>query len=201
MVCVYIIQSKIKPERVYVGSSINFRRRKTKHLCELKANKHHSGKLQNHVNKYGIDDLEWSLLDKCSVQDITAVEQHFMNFFKPYFNILPNAYTFLGHKVSDETKQKHRLFRHTKETIKRLRDNFTPEKRELYSKMLTGENHPNYGRIFGEETRTKQRLKKLNKKQSQELIDKRVETLKIPIKCLNNNTVYWNLQCFYSFIN
>jgi hypothetical protein len=49
---IYKIQSIINPERVYIGSAISIRNRWCTHKSELKGNKHHSPKLQNHYNKY-----------------------------------------------------------------------------------------------------------------------------------------------------
>ena len=45
---IYQIQSIIKPEKKYIGSAINIRKRWHIHLCNLRKNKHHSKKLQRH---------------------------------------------------------------------------------------------------------------------------------------------------------
>ena len=41
----------------YIGSAINFDRRKKTHLRLLNKNSHHSIKLQNAYNKYGVDSF------------------------------------------------------------------------------------------------------------------------------------------------
>ena len=56
---IYKIESKIKPERIYIGSAKNIQFRWNLHKRELLNKKHHSHKLQWHVNKYGIDDLRF----------------------------------------------------------------------------------------------------------------------------------------------
>lgn len=38
---------------MYIGSAVDFRRRKYKHLADLRNNKHHSDHLQKSWNKYG----------------------------------------------------------------------------------------------------------------------------------------------------
>jgi len=43
--------------KVYVGSAININKRWSIHKLRLKENKHHSIKLQNSVNKHGIDNF------------------------------------------------------------------------------------------------------------------------------------------------
>jgi len=52
---IYQIQSKIKPERIYIGSAINISERWDKHLRDLSKNRHHSDKLQNQVKKHNSD--------------------------------------------------------------------------------------------------------------------------------------------------
>lgn len=70
MTCIYMIQSNIKSKRCYIGSAVNYNIRKRLHLSQLKNNKHHSIKLQNHYNKYGKDDLIFSTLICCEKEDL-----------------------------------------------------------------------------------------------------------------------------------
>ena len=58
---IYKIKSKVKPERIYIGSSVNIQERWRKHINYLKNNKHQSIKLQRHYNKYGKNDLVFSI--------------------------------------------------------------------------------------------------------------------------------------------
>jgi group I intron endonuclease len=81
---IYGIYSKSKPERFYIGSSVNLKIRKTHHF--LKYNKHHSQKLQNHYNKYGKDDLVFEVLEYVEKVNLDAVEQFYIDELKPYFN-------------------------------------------------------------------------------------------------------------------
>ena len=39
--------------KFYIGSAVNFSRRKTRHFSELRTGKHNNSKLQNAWNKYG----------------------------------------------------------------------------------------------------------------------------------------------------
>lgn len=43
----------------YIGETINFKERKSKHLSYLRKNSHHSKKLQRAYNKYGENNFEW----------------------------------------------------------------------------------------------------------------------------------------------
>ncbi|TSA56914.1 hypothetical protein D4R42_02645 [bacterium] len=42
---IYKIQSKVKPNRIYIGSSTNINKRKNTHFEQLRKNTHHSLKL------------------------------------------------------------------------------------------------------------------------------------------------------------
>ena len=101
---IYKIQSVIKPERIYIGSSVDITDRWQHHLQELKGNRHNNKKLQNHVNKYGESDLQFSILLGCEKDDLLKVEQYFLDSYKPYFNCCSIAGNTLGFRHSDETK-------------------------------------------------------------------------------------------------
>jgi len=104
---IYKIESKIKPERIYIGSAVNIHKRWILHLSRLRRQKHGNIKLQNHFNKYGEADLQFSILLGCEKEDLIKIEQYFIDSYKPHFNIAyfagsPN----LGRKMSDEHKNK-----------------------------------------------------------------------------------------------
>jgi group I intron endonuclease len=105
---IYKIWSKMKPERIYIGSAINIGRRWTRHRGELKRNVHGSSKLQRHCNKYGIDDLCFEVLLVCDKDKLIEKEQFFLDTLKPYFNVCPTAYSPRGRIVTDATREKLR---------------------------------------------------------------------------------------------
>jgi group I intron endonuclease len=109
MICIYKIQSLIKPDRLYIGSSVNFKERQRIHLRDLALNKHHSPKLQNHYNKYGESDLKFSVLLGCERGYLLKTEQYFLDLLNPYFNVCQIAGSPLGRKVSVKTKEKQRI--------------------------------------------------------------------------------------------
>ena len=88
---VYQIQSKVKPKRIYVGSSKDVYARWTDHLLYLRKGEHHSKKLQFHYNKYGEDDLVFSIIVCCDRDDLYKVEQFYIDAIGPWFNILSKA--------------------------------------------------------------------------------------------------------------
>lgn len=83
---IYKIQSKIKPERIYIGSSCNSSKRWIEHFSLLRNNKHHAISLQRHYNKYGCADLLFSILSGCDKEDLLKTEQFFIDIYSPYFN-------------------------------------------------------------------------------------------------------------------
>lgn len=114
---IYKIQSKIKSERIYVGSAVKMKDRWKTHKLKLRHNTHHSITLQRHFNKYGEDDLEFSVLLICEREDLMPIggiimpEQMFFSVFKykdtnkPYFNSVPTAGSTMGIHLSEEHKK------------------------------------------------------------------------------------------------
>lgn len=84
-IVIYIIKS-LTTDRTYVGSTINFEQRKKDHLTTLRNNKHHSQKLQNHVNKYSLEDIYFEILEECEVEKLVEREQFYLDTIDSYFN-------------------------------------------------------------------------------------------------------------------
>ena len=103
---IYKIQSIIKLERCYIGSSIDISKRWNVHIKSLQNNRHHSNKLQRHYNKYGESDLQFSILLECDKDELIKKEQYFIDNLNSYFNEAPIAGSSLGRKHSNNTKAK-----------------------------------------------------------------------------------------------
>ena len=103
---IYKIESISHPERIYIGSAINIKKRWNYHTEGLSHNKHHSQKLQRHFNKYGRNDLMFSVVEECPSVLLIQREQFYINALKPYFNIAKIAGSCLGVKRSKETMLK-----------------------------------------------------------------------------------------------
>jgi len=58
---IYLIIN-LQNNKFYVGSAINVRKRKNKHLQQLRKNKHDNQYLQNSFNKYGENNFVFLLL-------------------------------------------------------------------------------------------------------------------------------------------
>lgn len=86
---IYCLKSKIK-NKYYVGFSKNVYYRKTEHLRLLRRNEHFNNVLQNHYNKYGIEDLSFQVLEKCEPTKMAEREIFWINekdSFKNGFNL------------------------------------------------------------------------------------------------------------------
>jgi len=114
-----------KKNRVYIGSALIHKNRKNhrgfyhrwiRHLEDLTANKHANCKLQNACNKYGIENINFEIieilekdLNKNVYEDIETEYISKFNAVDEGFNILRIAYTSLGVKRSEETKLKNSI--------------------------------------------------------------------------------------------
>jgi group I intron endonuclease len=106
--CIYRIISE-KTGFYYIGSTKDYKKRIKDHKKRLKANKHHSPILQNYWNKYGENDITFSVL--CLVDNpkkLIDIEQEYLDTYNPKLNILKKAGNTLGYKFSEEHNQKTR---------------------------------------------------------------------------------------------
>jgi group I intron endonuclease len=103
---IYRIQSISHPERCYIGSATNTGKRWNHHITDLRKGKHHSSKLQNHFNKYGEIDLQFSILLGCEKSILLDNEQFFLDSYKPYFNIYQTTRQYSTEKKSESSNEK-----------------------------------------------------------------------------------------------
>lgn len=107
MTVIYKISSIIKPERIYIGSAVNYYGRKAVHLSQLSNNKHGNNKLQRHFNKYGNCDLVFSIVENVpSRNDLLKREQYYIDTLSPYFNICTTAGSNLGRVFGPMTEER-----------------------------------------------------------------------------------------------
>lgn len=91
--------------QIYVGSSMScIYQRYSYHKKDLRANKHHSAKLQNSWNKYGEKCFDFQIIEECS--NVLQREQYYIDTLNPFFNICKVAGNCSGRKFSDETRLK-----------------------------------------------------------------------------------------------
>jgi group I intron endonuclease len=168
---IYMIRSKVKPSKFYIGSAVNIGKRWECHKYDLNKSKHPNRRIQNHCNKYGACDLLFTVIHECDKEDLIKNEQHYIDTLKPIFNIRKKAENNLGlhWKISEEGRQnmKGRI-----SSRKGTKTGIVP-----CNAFKKGEVSPFKGRHFTEESIEKLRKSHLNQFVSQETKDKKSESM------------------------
>jgi group I intron endonuclease len=154
---IYKISTTIN-SNIYIGSSIKYKKRKSKHLSQLKTSKHQNKKLQRHVDKYGIDCLYFEVIEiDIPFNNLANREQYYIDSLKPAFNCNPFAFCIAPR--SEEAKIKLGLLAKGRK--------FTEDHKRKISEALKG-------RIRDKEWCEKISMRKKGVPQSQETIANRV---------------------------
>ena len=103
--CIYSITNTVNQKK-YIGSAIDFKRRKSIHLHHLRKGKHHSPALQRAYLKYGESALVFSPVLYCERQELLRYEQGFIDLLEPEYNVCRIAGSSLGVVRSDETRKR-----------------------------------------------------------------------------------------------
>ena len=169
-------------KNTYVGSTSNLTIRmykyfSVKHL--LKSNI----PINNALLKYGYSNFSLEILEYCSEKDLLIREQHYIDLYKPEYNILKIAGSSLG-------------FKHSKNTLEFFRNDRKVSEKTRHNLSLAAA-----GRVLSEEDKNKisESRKGLNlSKETREKISLATTTLiGISVKVLNTETkqenVYSNL--------
>lgn len=91
IVGIYKIESKVHPDRIYIGSSKHCNRRMQDHWYSLRKHIHKNPKLQCHYNKHGLEDLVFSVVEECALDKLIEREQFYLDSMSPWFNIIALA--------------------------------------------------------------------------------------------------------------
>lgn len=100
---VYKITNLIN-SKFYIGSSTDLHKRYIQHLSCLKSNRHCNKHLQRSVNKYGITNFVFEVIEEC--ENVLEREQFYIDNFKPNYNICVTAGSNKGIKFTEEHKEK-----------------------------------------------------------------------------------------------
>jgi len=105
---IYAIKNKIN-NKMYIGKSVNVNKRKSYHFWLLRTNNHFNPKLQSAFNKYGEENFEFVILEKCNKDELDDKEIKYINRYNTIndgYNICEGGEGSLGRTLSEETKQK-----------------------------------------------------------------------------------------------
>jgi group I intron endonuclease len=181
--------------KVYIGSSINIKSRKNQHLSELRKGSHSNTHLQRAFKRDKEENFKWELIKstrkiedkKLLKEELLKYENLELNKYKKEdgtidhnkcYNILVNAGSNLGSKLTEETKNKMSLMHkgkampeETKEKISKANKNkiFSIEHKNKLSKI-------NLGKKLSEETKKKISVKMKNISKA-EILGKKVINL------------------------
>lgn len=123
-------------KRIYIGSAIDLRQRKSDHFKVLRGNRHHNRYLQRAWNKYGEGAFTFEVWELVLPMSLTAREQYWLDKLKPFgrkgFNIYRDARSPLGIKRTPEAKEKigqaNRGRKHTPEELEKMRQSHLGKK-------------------------------------------------------------------------
>lgn len=150
--------SNIITNDFYIGSSATLDKRKIRHFCNLRNNRHINKHLQNSWNKYKESNFKFEILIICEISLLNYYEQKVIDILHPQFNKRLLAESNRGYKLSEETRKKMSLSRKGK-SIKILMN------REELSKIRKTQN---LGKKHSEETKQKMSKAHLGFKHSEE---------------------------------
>ena len=126
---VYIIINNITKE-LYIGSSVNLTRRMVSYFYYTNSEKPSKIVIIRAMKKYGLGNFSLGIIEFCKQEPeiCLGLEQKWIDYYKPKYNVLTVAGNSFG-------------FKHTIETINKLKE------------TLKKENHPKFGSITSSETK------------------------------------------------
>lgn len=136
-----------KDNKCYIGSAVNLGRRLTNYYSYAMLVKE-DRIISRALLKHGYSYFEIEILEYCEISNLIEREQYYLDLFKPAYNILKKAGSFLGYKHTEETLAKFRARKMTDE-----------------EKAKIGAAHK--GKILSEETKEKIRAANIGKKLSE----------------------------------
>ena len=203
MIGIYKIENKITKD-FYIGSSNNIEKRFYFHKWSLKNKNHHSIVLQRAFNKYGEENFEFIILEKCSKEELISKEQVYLDTLNPIYNINKIAENCTGRILPQKSRNKisikNKGRKHSAETRKKLSEYrlnnpliFTDEIKLKISISKKGVNNPMYGKTY--KTRVEAVVKALTgKPRSQEIKNKigKANSISIVQLDMQNNFIrFW----------
>lgn len=177
---IYKVTNKVNG-KVYIGQTIrSFNRRKTEHLNQAKTKRRSCAYFHSALLKYGPDSFEWKIIFESDSQNtLNSKEIEFIKEYNAYgengYNLCYGGDSNSGYKLSEETIEKRRNFKHSDETKEKARQ-----------RML--------GTKLSDETKEKIRQANLGKKASEKTKEKMSKSNKgkgtKKVICEETNTIY-----------
>ncbi len=179
--------------KTYIGSTKNFRIRKSTHFYKLRRNLHGNKHLQSSYNKHGFSNFIFEVLE--IVEDLSNIivrEQYWIDTLKPEYNKRIIAQSCLGMKISESHKQalinsrkgikmseNHKSLISLANTGKKRTEEFKTRMRDL-----------KLGNIISEDTKLKISIANKGRKPSINMINANIERLSISVIQLDANGTF-----------
>lgn len=131
----------LETDKVYIGQTRDVTRRLNEHRAALRGNRHYNQHLQNSWNKYGENSFTFKIVQPCSVENLTVVENNWMEYYRSY----NPDYGYNKLKPSENMETFSRPDKHSKEEmISLLQEFYYMEGRVPTIRDLEGKKYGNY---------------------------------------------------------
>jgi group I intron endonuclease len=67
--------------KVYIGQSVDTKRRLGTHKSKLRSNKHDNTYLQNYINKYGMENFTFEIIEICELDELDSKETYWIAYY------------------------------------------------------------------------------------------------------------------------
>ena len=112
--------TNLKNGNTYIGSSVNLSARLLKYLNE-NALRRNNMLINLAILKYSIENFSLDILEYCSAKDVIQKEQHYLNTYKPIYNILKTAGSSFGYIHNEISLTKMNLRVASEATLNKMR--------------------------------------------------------------------------------
>ncbi len=209
---IYKIENKIN-HKVYIGQSVDIYTRWYNHKHDLLNGVHYNSHLQKSWNKYGEENFNFSVIEKCSQDSLDTLEIKYISDYKSYDSDFGYNLSFGGSGggvPTSETRQKLSAVNsgknnpmygkhHSEDTKEKIRQKKIGNQNAMYGK--SGKLSPSYGRKHTEEELEKIRNANKNKRMSEDAKAK-IRAAKSgennprsrSVYCLELNECFWGAQ-------
>lgn len=98
-------------DKTYIGQSLSILNRINGHKYHLRRNTHQNEHLQNAVNKYGLENFKFEIIEECQGQELNEREIYWMNYYESFdynkgYNITKPSIDGIKFSMSEESKRK-----------------------------------------------------------------------------------------------
>lgn len=168
--------------KIYIGSSLNLRKRHNAHKTKLNCNRHTNIHLQKSIIKYGIDKFEFIIFEFCDINSIIKREQYWID----RLNCTDNKSGYNKRVIAESNKGY--TFKMPKAAKKKLSDigklrGKTEDFRNFMSTLHSG-------KLVSIETRERMSASHKGYKWSKESLEKRSKSQQVFIINLDTSQVY-----------